>query len=73
MLYTLSQSKGLTAPSVTNPTPIVPTNSSSTVSIGKGITDDPEFITALLWMYNNGLTQYPDAENYNPYDLLTRE
>lgn len=73
MLYTLSQSEGLSSPDTGTNTPTPPTNSSSNISIGKGITDDPEFLTALLWMYNNGLTQYPDAENYNPYDLLTRE
>lgn len=61
-----------TSPSTTV-TPTIPTTSSSTVSIGEGIANDHEFTTALLWMYQAGMTQYPDPENYNPYDLITRE
>lgn len=63
----------VTANTILPSTGAIPTTSTSTISIGKGITDDPEFKTALFWMYQAGMTQYPDPANYNPYDALTRE
>jgi hypothetical protein len=48
------------------------TTSPSTVSLWAGISDDPEFITALLWMNKAGMTKYRRASDYNPIATLTR-
>lgn len=49
------------------------TTSSSSLSLGAGITDDPEFTTALLRMNNAGMTKFRRASDYNPFWVLTRE
>ena len=46
--------------------------SNSTVSLWAGISDDPEFITALLWMNKAGMTKYWRSSDYNPIATLTR-
>lgn len=35
--------------------------------------DDPEFDSALEWMYSNGMTQYSTQEDFMPFNTLTRE
>ncbi len=39
----------------------------------ESITNDPEFLLAMNWMYQNGLTKYDTEEAYRPFDNLTRE
>lgn len=34
---------------------------------------DPEFVDALAWMYDNGLTMFNDVNAYRSSDLVTRE
>lgn len=34
---------------------------------------DQEFVSALLWLYSNGLTQYSTTNQYNPSGELTRQ
>jgi hypothetical protein len=33
----------------------------------------PEFLQALRFAYDNGLTKYKTTESFKPYELLTRE
>lgn len=69
MLYRLSKKGTIWQSSST------PSNSSSNspVSLGAGISDDPEFTVALLWMNNIGMTKFWKASDYNPLTALTRE
>lgn len=46
--------------------------SSSSVSLWAGISDDPEFMTALLWMNKAGMTKFWKPASYNPLATLTR-
>ena len=34
---------------------------------------DPEFVDALAWMYDNGLTMFNDVNSYRPAESVTRE
>ena len=43
------------------------------MSIGAGIVDTPRFTNALLWMYNNDMTMFWKASDYDPYNVLTKE
>lgn len=65
LLYRLSKIS-TNRPQTTN------SQSSSTVSLWAGISDDPEFTTALLWMNKAGMTKYWKASDYNPIATLTR-
>ena len=47
--------------------------SNSTVSVGAGIVDTPRFTNAILWMYNNDMTMFWKASDYDPYNVLTKE
>lgn len=44
----------------------------SNVSIGVGISDDPEFMRALLRMNKASMTKYYKANDYGPFNTLTR-
>lgn len=41
--------------------------------MGVGIVDTPRFTSALLWMYNNDMTIYWKASDYDPFNVMTRE
>ena len=42
-------------------------------NVGVELLDWEEFDKALYWMFMNGLTKYDTAEDFRPYDNLTRE
>lgn len=52
---------------------IVATQAMSAVVYGADSLNDPEFDSALSWMYENSLTMYNTADAYRAYDTLTRE
>ena len=53
---------------------MVATSVLSGVAHGQGaLIDDPEFDSALDWMYENGMTSYSTQEDFRPFDNLTRE
>lgn len=58
---------------INNPANLPTGTSNSSVSIGAGIVDTPRFTNALLWMYNNDMTMFWKASDYDPYNVLTKE
>ncbi|MFA7284498.1 MAG: S-layer homology domain-containing protein [Candidatus Absconditabacterales bacterium] len=45
----------------------------NSASAGFGVSEDPEFIEALAWMYNNRITSLGTPSTYRPFDKITRE
>ena len=58
---------------IDNPANLPTGTSNSSVSIGAGIVDTPRFTNSLLWMYNNDMTMFWKASDYDPYNVLTKE
>lgn len=58
---------------INNPTNKPIGESPSNVSVGAGIVDTPRFTNALLWMYNNSMTLYRNASDYDPFNTMTKE
>ena len=48
------------------------TNASSVV-YGTDVVEDPEFLQALFWMYDNELTKFKNPRDFRSFDRLTRE
>jgi hypothetical protein len=38
----------------------------------EALTDSPEFIESINWMYDNGITSYNTTESFMPYQTITR-
>lgn len=58
---------------INNPANLPTGTSSSNVSVGAGVVDTPRFTNALLWMYNNDMTMYWKASDYDPFNIMTKE
>lgn len=58
---------------INNPANLPTGTSNSSVSVGAGIIDTPRFTNALIWMYNNDMTMFWKASDYDPYNVLTKE
>lgn len=52
---------------------VVASQALTAVVYGAAGLNDPEFDSALTWMYENKLTSYNTSDAYRPFDTLTRE